>query len=259
MTRVTEPRCRRSVSTTSESSAQAGQSGLTAPTSRALWTGGCAAGVQPGGKGRLMYARSTTMRGDSGRVDEGMAMVRDEIIPAVQAMDGCVGVSLLRDPDAGTSIFTSAWDSQDSMFASERAAEPLRQRGAELMSATPEVRQWEIAVLHREQAAPEGACAIVTWTRGDTANTERNLQAFRYQVMPRIRDLAGFCSVSLFLDRPQGLGVTAVVFHDRAALEGARAAIQQIREGALDQLSLELLDVGEFEVAYAHLRVPETV
>ena len=206
-----------------------------------------------------MYARSTTLRGDPGRVDEGMAVVRDEIIPAVQAMDGCVGVSLLSDPDAGTSIFTSAWDSEDTMRASARAAEPLRQRGAELLSATPEVREWEIAVLHRQQAAPEGACAVVTWTRGNPANTDRNLQAFRDQVMPRIQDLDGFCSVSLFLDRQQGLGVTAVVFRDRAALEGARPAIQQIREGALDQLSLELLDVGEFEVAYAHLRVPETV
>ena len=206
-----------------------------------------------------MYARSTTLRGDPGRVDEGMAGVREEIIPAVRAMDGCVGVSLLSDPDAGMSIFTSAWDSEDSMRASARAAEPLRRRGAELLSATPEVREWEIAVLHREQAAPEGACAVVTWTRGDPASTARNLQAFRDQVMPRIQDLDGFCSVSLFLDRQKGLGVTAVVFRDRTALEGARPAIQQIREGALDQLALELLDVGEFEVAYAHLRVPETV
>ncbi len=77
--------------------------------------------------------------------------------------------------------------------------------------------------------------------------------------MPRIQELDGFCSVSLFLDRQQGLGATAVVFRDRAALESARPAVQQIREGALDRLSLELLDVGEFEVAHAHLRVPETV
>ena len=77
--------------------------------------------------------------------------------------------------------------------------------------------------------------------------------------MPRIQELDGFCSVSLFLVREQGAGVTAVVFRDRAALEAAKPTIQQIREGAVNQLGLELLDVGEFEVAYAHLRVPETV
>ena len=199
------------------------------------------------------------MRGDPRRVDEGIAPVRDEIMPAVQEMDGCIGLSLLLDRDAGTSILTSAWDSEDAMRASAQAVTALRRRGAELLSATPEVREWEIAVLHREQAAPEGARASVTWTRGDPANVDRNLQAFRDQVMPRIQELDGFCSVSLFVDRQEGLGVTATVFRDRAALDSARGAIQQIREGALDQLSLELLDVAEFEVAHAHLRVPETV
>ena len=199
------------------------------------------------------------MRGDPRRVDEGIAPVRDEIMPAVQEMDGCIGLSLLLARDAGTSILTSAWDSQDAMRASAQAVAALRRRGAELLSATPEVREWEIAVLHREQAAPERARASVTWTRGDPANVDRNLQAFREQVMPRIQELDGFCSVSLFVDRQEGLGVTATVFRDRAALDSARGAIQQIREGALDQLSLELLDVAEFEVAHAHLRVPETV
>ena len=199
------------------------------------------------------------MRGDPRRVDEGIAPVRDEIMPAVQEMDGCIGLSLLLDRDAGTSILTSAWDSQDAMRASAQAVAALRRRGAELLSATPEVREWEIAVLHREQSAPEGARASVTWTRGDPANVDRNLQAFREQVMPRIQELDGFCSVSLFVDRQEGLGVTATVFRDRAALDSVRGAIQQIREGALDQLSLELLDVAEFEVAHAHLRVPETV
>lgn len=166
---------------------------------------------------------------------------------------------MLTNRTSGMSIFTSAWDSEDAMRASAQAVQPLRARGAELLAAKPEVREWEIAVLHREQSAPEGACATVTWTRGDAAHTDRNLEAFRDQVMPRIQAVDGFCSVSLFLDREQGAGVTAVVYRDRAALEASQPAIAQIREGALNQLGLELLDVAEFEVAYAHLRVPETV
>lgn len=206
-----------------------------------------------------MYARSTTLRGDPKRVDEGIALVRDEIMPAVQEMDGCVGLSLLVDRATGTSIVTSAWDSEEAMRATEKKVQPLRKRGADLLSARPEVRTWEIAVVHRERSAPEGACASVTWTRGDTKNIDRNLQAFRDQVMPRIMDLDGFCSVSLFIDRDEGLGVTATVFRDRSALERARQDIQAIRSGAMEQLGLELLDATEFEVAYARLRVPETV
>jgi quinol monooxygenase YgiN len=206
-----------------------------------------------------MYARSTTMRGDPQRIDEGIALVRDEIMPAVQEMEGCVGLSLLVDRSTGTSIVTSAWESEDAMRATAQRVRPLRERGADMMSATPEVREWEIAVMHRERSAPEGAGASVTWTRGDPAQIDRNLEAFRDRVMPSIMDVDGFCSVSLFIDRDEGRGVTATVFEDRAALERARPALEAIRSGAIDQLGLELDYVAEFEVAYAHLRVPETV
>ena len=40
-----------------------------------------------------MYARSTTVRGNPDAVDEGIAYVRDTVMPAVQQMDGCVGLS----------------------------------------------------------------------------------------------------------------------------------------------------------------------
>lgn len=199
------------------------------------------------------------MRGDPQRIDEGIALVRDEIMPAVQEMDGCVGLSLLVDRSTGTSIVTSSWESEEALRATERKVEPLRKRGADLLSARPEVRVWEIAVMHRERSVEEGACASVTWTRGRPEDADRNLATFREQVMPRLIELDGFCSVSLFIDRAEGRGVTATVFRDRAALDRARPSLQGIRSGAVEQLGLELLDVQEFEVAYAHLRVPETV
>ena len=45
-----------------------------------------------------MYARSTTVHADPQRIDDGIANVRDEVMPAVQSMPGCMGVSM---PDGG--------------------------------------------------------------------------------------------------------------------------------------------------------------
>ncbi len=204
-----------------------------------------------------MYARSTTLRGDPQRADEGIALLRDQIAPVVEELEGCVGLSLLVDRSAGTSIVTSAWESEEAMHATAQRVQPLRQRGAEVFAAEPEVQEWEIAVLHRERPLPEGACASVTWSRGDPANVERDLDIFREQLMPTLTELDGFCSVSLFLRREEGAGTVAIVFRDRAALDRARDTLDEIRSGAVERLGLELLDVAEFEVAYAHLRVPE--
>ena len=56
-----------------------------------------------------MHARSTTISGRPEAVNEGIAFVRDEVQPAVTALDGCLGLSLVVDRMKGRCIATSAW------------------------------------------------------------------------------------------------------------------------------------------------------
>ena len=44
-----------------------------------------------------MYARSTTVLGDPSRIEAGIGYARDEVMPAMQQMDGFVGLSMLAD------------------------------------------------------------------------------------------------------------------------------------------------------------------
>lgn len=206
-----------------------------------------------------MYARSTTLRGNLDAIDKGIAMVRDEVMPALQKMPGCVGVSMLVDRETGGAVVTSSWDDEDAMRAAEPSVGPMRDRAAQVFGGRPEVREWEIAVLHRTRPAPDAACARVTWTRIDPDDQEHALEQFRTNVLPRIEQMAGFCSASLMIDRRTGAGAAAIVFEDRAALENSRLQAGEIRTSALPLMRAELVDVAEFEVALAHLRVPETV
>ncbi len=64
---------------------------------------------------------------------------------------------------------------------------------------------------------------------------------------------------SLLIDRREGLSAGAVVLDSRDALERSRDMGRQMREEFTRRMGAEILDVGEFEVALAHLRVPETV
>ncbi|MGY1726715.1 putative quinol monooxygenase [Geodermatophilus sp. SYSU D01062] len=208
-----------------------------------------------------MYARSTTIRANPGSLDDAIAYVRDEVWPALQDMDGCVGLSMLCDRESGRCIATSAWEDQEAMRATADRVHPMREHMRERFGTGEdlEVREWEIAVLHREHNAGDGACARVTWSRGEPARVDQILEMYRTTLMPRIQELPGFCSLSLLVDRDSGRAVGTVVFADRAHLEGTRDAARMIREGAVDTMGIDILDVAEMDLVVAHLRVPETV
>jgi quinol monooxygenase YgiN len=206
-----------------------------------------------------MYARSTTMRVRPEAVDDLTAFVRDDVMPMVTRLDGCVGVSALSDRETGRCIITSAWETQDAMRASAERVRPSRERAADRFGATPEVQEWEIAVLHRAHRAGDGACARVTWARTDAAHLDRVTDAYRESLMPWWEETPGFCSNSLMVDRRDGRCASAVVFEDRAAMAGTRDQFTTLREEFASRMGMEILEVAEFDLALAHLRVPETV
>jgi len=206
-----------------------------------------------------MYARSTTTRGNPQQIDSAIAYIRDEVMPAVQAMDGCIGMSMLADRDSGRCIATTAWESEEAMHNSESGVHDLRMRYAEMMGARPEVQEWEIAVLHRKHNAPDGAACRVIWGRGDPANADQVLDTFRSSLLPRLEELPGFCSVSMMINRDSGLSTSAVVYETRDAMQRATEMGRALREEFNQQMGSEITEVAEFDLAVAHLRVPETV
>lgn len=204
-----------------------------------------------------MYARSTTVHADPQRIDEGIAYIRDEVMPAVQTMPGCMGLSMLCDRDSGRCIVTTSWDSEDAMSASRDAVRAMREQSADRMGGRFDVQEWEIALLHRAHQAPEGACCRVTWTRGDPARMDEMTETFRTGMIPRLDGITGFCSVSLMGDRQTGLGVLTATYDDRAALDASAQAVRGMREQFTQQMGEEVIDIAEFELAIHHLRVPE--
>ena len=206
-----------------------------------------------------MYARSTTMRVGPETLDDLIAYIRDDVMPMVTHLDGCVGLSLLTDRDTGRCIATSAWETDHAMHASAEQVSASRERAAEVFGGTPEVQEWEIAVLHRAHRAGDGACARVAWTRTDPANLDRVIDAYRESLMPWWEETPGFCSNSLMVNRRDGRCASAVVFESREAMSHTRDQFTTLREEFVARMGMDILEVAEFDLALAHLRVPETV
>ncbi len=206
-----------------------------------------------------MYARTTTMRVGPQHVDDLIALANDELMPMSRELDGCVGLSLLVDRDTGRCITTSAWETEDAMHASAERVRESRERAAQRFGATPEIREWEIAVLHRAHRIGDGACARVTWTRTAPGNLDAVIDAYRESLMPWWEETSGFCSNSFLVDRREGRCSSTVVFDSHDAMAHTRDQFTTLREEFAQRMAMEIVEVAEFDVALAHLRVPETV
>ena len=204
-----------------------------------------------------MFARSTTIHGDPGSIEAGIAYIRDDVMPAITAMDGCLGLSLVIDRESGRCIATSSWDTQESLRASADTLASYRSRGGEILGGTPEVEEWEVAVMHRDHTTREGACCRVTWAQPE--DLDATLEMWRTRLLGRFEAMDGFCSASLLVDRTRGITCGTVTFDSREALEGSREQAREIRESASSEMGVSFLDIAEFELALAHLRLPELV
>ena len=204
-----------------------------------------------------MYARSTTIQAQPSSIDAGIALVRDEAMPALQDMEGCIGVSLLVDRQSGRCIVTSAWETVEAMRGSAERIAPLRERAAEMMVGTASTEEWEIAALHREHPAPEGAGVRVTWVQVPQGQMDQGIEFYKASVLSQLGDLEGFCSASLLVDRDSGRGVSSTTFDSLEAMERNRDQATALKNSSIREAGVTELDECEFELALAHLRVPE--
>ncbi|HZX08638.1 hypothetical protein [Kribbella sp.] len=191
-------------------------------------------------------------------IDAGIARLRDEVMPRLVEMDGCIGLSMMVDRESGRCIATSAWQSAEAMRATDEAVRPIRDELSQTLGGgSPEVQEWEIAVLHRDHRTVAGACVRATWVKSDPGDLDRTIDVYKLALLPRLEDLAGFCSASLLVDRASGRSVSSVTYDSREGMDQNREAAASMRSATAKDAGAEVLDVCEFELAVAHLRVPE--
>lgn len=207
-----------------------------------------------------MYARSTTIQAQPLSVDIGIAHVRDIVMPALEEIDGCVGLSLLVDRQSGTCIATSSWETMEAMRASAERIAPIRDQAALMFDGSARVEEWDIALLHRDHPSRQGACVRATWLKVVPDQLSRSVDFYRMAVLPELEELDGFCSASLLVDHPAcRRAVSCSTFDSMDAMARNRDRATELRSRRVRELGAEMVDVAEFELAIAHLRVPELV
>ncbi|MEU7766923.1 hypothetical protein AB0B25_17575 [Nocardia sp. NPDC049190] len=205
-----------------------------------------------------MYARSSTIAAQPSSIDSGVAYLRDEVMSNLPQIEGWVGLSLLADRASGRCIATTAWESEAAVQASRERVRSLRDGLAQSLEGMVQlVEEWEIAVVHRDHPAGDGACTRCTWVQIDPSEVDQMIDTYKATVLPEVENLEGFCSSSLFVDRATGRGVGSTVLANREAMDNTRAMTDRLRTAATRRAGAAVLEIAEFDLAFAHLRVPE--
>ncbi len=207
-----------------------------------------------------MYARATTIQAQTLSIDIGIAHVRNVVMPALMELDGYVGLSLLVDRQSGMCIATSSWESIRQMRSNAESVGHIRDHAALMFDGSAKVEEWDIALMHRDHRAHEGACVRATWLKVVPDHLDKSLDFYRTAVLPEMERLEGFCSASLMVDHPacrRAVSCSTFDSMDAMARNGDQAT--ELRSRRVRDLGAEIIDVGEFELAIAHLRVPELV
>jgi hypothetical protein len=206
-----------------------------------------------------MYARSTTVHGTPENLDDGIAYVRGDVLPAVRRMAGCIGLSMLCDRASGRSVVTTAWADEPAMHDSESGVWDLRARMAEVLGGRAEVQEWEIALMHRMHEAHHGACTRVMWGSEEPRRLDDHMAAVRTTLVPRLEGLPGFCSLSVMIDRETGRSATSITYDSHQDMVAAAEAVAAVRGDFARSIGMRVTATVEFDLALSHLRVPETV
>lgn len=207
-----------------------------------------------------MFARTTSINAQPSMIGNGIAHVRDTVMPALSHLDGYLGLSLMMDRESGRGIVTSAWRSEEAMRGSRDRVTAVREDALRIFGAPDaQVEEWEVAVMHRAHHAREGTWMRSTWLGMGGDDFSAAIETFKSGTLAKIEDLPGFCSASLLVNRAEQRAVTTVGYDDRSSLEYSREGASAVRDQAARQMDAHLLGVAEFELVLAHLHIPEMV
>jgi quinol monooxygenase YgiN len=190
-------------------------------------------------------------------VDDGIARVRDQVWPELRQSPGCIGLSMLADRDSGRCIITTAWTGEQATHTGSDRVSALPDQTGDVLGGVPEIACWEIARVHRFRPSGDGACAQVTWGATRPEQLDRDLDVFTYSMVPELEDVPGFCSVSQLVDRATGRSATAISYLSRTAMTRAHRQTEAMRQEFAHMTGIGVLEVADFDLVVAHLRVPE--
>jgi len=199
-----------------------------------------------------MHTRVVTFTGAK-NIDNGVAYVRDEVVPNLNAQKGYRGLMVSTDRSNGVLGILSLWETEADREASDGALAKNRQEGLNIIGGELTVETFEQLLAEISAPPSQGSPLMVTRISMEPTKIDEHFAFFRSEVVPRIKSSPGFRSLRNMINRQTGHGIVGTVWADQEAMKSAAADAQSRRPEAIAR-GVTFDDVSYREIVFADLR-----
>ncbi len=204
-----------------------------------------------------MYLRVTAFKSDPAKLDEGIAFLKNKIIPAMSKTPGYLGATCIVDREKGEGAASTLWESLEAMNNAEQLGQQSRTQSAEATGLEVlDVDRFEITVLEMTSPTPQ----LPSYTRvvtayGDPKKSDQVIEMIR-AVVPQVKAQPGFRAYVAGINRMTGRGFTASSWATPDQREASNKALAAARQPVVEAGRMSPLEIANFETVVADIKLP---
>jgi len=206
------------------------------------------------------YCRVVRVKNDPSKIDQGIKLFTEELLPILKKQKGFGGTTLLGSRKAGDTMTITYWESEAALKAAHGQVRPesLKRLG-ELGGRIVEDDECEVAMLERFQPAKAHVWARVTTVQGDSAQADKSIVNFKETIVPAIRKQSGARTAFFFLNRQIGKTFAGSVWDTEQDLKKSEAPIGALRAESVKKFGGHDPKTEAFEIYFTEILTPASV
>jgi len=172
-----------------------------------------------------MYARIVTGQYQPGKIDEGLQILLNSILPAARQQPGYQGALALVDRTTDKGIAIALRETAADMQATETSGY-LQEQFAKVMpllAGAPTVEVYEVSIQEVQQGSPGGYARVLTAT-AHPGKTDEGVQIVRDSLLPVTRRQPGFKGGLVLTDRSQNKVIALTLWETEADLNASESS-----------------------------------
>lgn len=204
----------------------------------------------------MMRARVNLITADPDRMADTIGYIKTSVRPAVDSMDGSLGLSLYANAEIGVAVLESFWASREALIHSEQMAAPRRTDVVRRAVGTVSVERYRVPVYEREAPLDTAVGLRLTRMDVDPPRIEDTVECFGATVVPRLADATrGFCGALLLVDRDTGRSISETMWASRKALAASRGEAAAVRVETVQSTGALIRAVEEYGLVFSTARI----